>query len=208
MDWSIRRITKAGQKVPADAPVQLFHSFLRVVAAVRDENIADCLIVNNDQTMVLFSHGNKVTFAPRGAKQVAGEGFEEKRAFTLMVGVSLGGEVLPFQAIYQGASVSRSLPKKTAPLYSHATSTLSMRFEVSKTTTHWSNLDTMKSYVTHILVPYFRVHIEQLQLPDDQRCLWLVDVWSVHRSEAFRNWMKASYPWIIINYVPGGCTGL
>ena len=43
----------------------------------------------------------------------------------------------------------------------------------------------MHSYVTHILVPHFNKHKEALGRPD-QLCLWLIDVWSVHRSIEFR----------------------
>lgn len=208
MGYSVRRITKAGQKVPTDADTQLYHAFLRASAAIRDEDISPDLMVNSDQTNIVYAHGSKVTFAPTGDKQVSGEGYEEKRAFTLQVSVSASGKVLPFQAIYQGVDARRSLPSKAAPFRTFATSELGIKFVVSGTSTYWSNLETMKSYVTDILAPYFRAEIERLGLPPDQRCLWLIDVWSVQRSAAFREWVKKTFPWIIINYIPGGCTGL
>ncbi|KAF8227849.1 hypothetical protein L208DRAFT_1491389, partial [Tricholoma matsutake] len=34
-----------------------------------------------------------------------------------------------------------------------------------------------------------------------------IDVWSVHRGEPFRMWMKTEYGWIKIIFIPGGCTG-
>jgi hypothetical protein len=62
----------------------------------------------------------------------------------------------------------------------------------------------MKTYVQHILVPYF----EQYRRDPNQICIWQIDCWSVHRSEEFRNWMYTSYPWVRIHYVPANCTGL
>ena len=33
-------------------------------------------------------------------------------------------------------------------------------------------------------------------------------MWSVHRSEEFRGWMKTNHPNIILDFVPGGCTSV
>jgi hypothetical protein len=41
-----------------------------------------------------------------------------------------------------------------------------------------------------------------------QECLLQLDTWTVHRSQEFRDWMKGKYPWITLEFVPGGCTGL
>ncbi|KAI1781574.1 hypothetical protein LXA43DRAFT_854343, partial [Ganoderma leucocontextum] len=65
----------------------------------------------------------------------------------------------------------------------------------------------MKSYVIFVLAPYFD-HWREFHQRPTQKCIWNIDVWSVHRSDAFRTWMKAEYIWIIVIYVPGGCTPL
>ncbi|KDQ55540.1 hypothetical protein JAAARDRAFT_133764 [Jaapia argillacea MUCL 33604] len=65
----------------------------------------------------------------------------------------------------------------------------------------------MHSYVTKILVPYFNKHKKRLNHLG-QCCIWLIDVWSVHRSQAFQDWMKEKYSWIIIFYIPGGHMGI
>ena len=114
--------------------------------------------------------------------------------------------MLPFQAIYSGKSPA-SLPTSTAPGYSKATGDLKFRFEYSKSDNHWSTMETMKSYVTNILVPYFESHRANLKLPN-QICIWQIDCWSVHRSLEFRSWMATTYPWIRIHFVPANCTGL
>ena len=35
-----------------------------------------------------------------------------------------------------------------------------------------------------------------------------LDVWTVHRSHDFTGWKAVNYPWIVLEFVPGGCTGL
>ena len=134
-------------------------------------------------------------------------GKDEKRAFTLMVGISMSGEVLPFQAIYAGMT-DRSLPTHNAFNYTKATQDLKFVFECSgKKDSYWSTMKTMKSYVTKILVPYFESHCQQLNL-SNQTCIWQIDCWSVHQSLEFRSWMQGNCPWIQIHYVPANCTSL
>ncbi|KAL7277451.1 hypothetical protein ACG7TL_008372 [Trametes sanguinea] len=208
LDWSLRRATRPGHKFPQNVEDVCLKFFLRNAIVVRDENVEDgCFIVNSDQTQVLYSSGHKLTYTPCGSKQVAVVGTDEKRAFTLMVGISASGEVLPFQAIYQGTDSSRSLPSRTARGMAEAQE-LGFLFELSRTRTYWATLETMKSYVMKILVPYFEKKKRQFPHRKKIKCIWNIDVWSIHRSEEFRTWMKTSYAWIIVIYIPGGCTPL
>ena len=66
----------------------------------------------------------------------------------------------------------------------------------------------MKSFVIVILVPYFITEKEHLSLDPLQECIWQLDIWSIHASPKFQTWMFDNYPWIILNYIPGGCMGL
>jgi hypothetical protein len=66
----------------------------------------------------------------------------------------------------------------------------------------------MTDYFTDILVPWFSKAKQRLNLPESQTCIVYLDVWSVHRGIQLRTWVKATYPWIELHYVPGGCTGL
>jgi hypothetical protein len=43
-------------------------------------------------------------------------------------------------------------------------------------------------------------------LPADQKCLLLLDVWTVHLLPAFRGHIEEKYPWIFVLYIPAGCT--
>lgn len=187
MGWSLRRTTCAGQKIPINADELLLKMCLRAAAAIRDENILDVFVVNTDQTQVVYATDGKLTYNTIGDKQVQVERKDEKRAFTLVVGVSMSGEVLPFQSIYHGHS-PRSLPSSDAAFMDRAQD-LGFRFKYSETDTYWSTQKTMRTYVTYILVPHFEKHKQRLGRLD-QLCLWLIDVWSVHRSIEFRQWMR------------------
>ena len=206
LQWCMRKPTKASQKVPIDAESQIELSFLRHVLTFRDAPIQHAAFrVNMDQTQVVYQMGGGLTFEVIGASQVPVLGLEEKRAFTLVVAVSGLGELLPFQAIFQGKTI-QSLPKKNAR--GHAESDkLGFIFEYSGTGTYWSNLETMKTWVQKILVPYWRAKMVEFNIPS-QECLLQLDVWSVHRSREFKGWMKLEYPWILLEFVPGGCTGI
>ncbi|KAG9084848.1 hypothetical protein FS749_004912 [Ceratobasidium sp. UAMH 11750] len=205
LNWSFRRPTRAAQNTPANLKSVLRHAFLRLACVIRDEEVPSCCIVNADQTQVVYSHGCEYTWTQQGAKQVSTVGKDEKRAYTLVVGVSNSGSALPFQAIYPGLTRA-SLPQESASGYVKAKE-IGMLLELSMTKTYWATQATMRSYVERILVPYFREQIQAHGLPEDQRCIFQIDAWSVHRSAEFREWMASSYPWIGLQYIPGGCTG-
>ena len=147
-----------------------------------------------------------MTWTQTGSKQVAVVGMDEKRAFTLLVSVAADGTILPFQAIYQGKT-KQSLPVVGAPNYNDAMES-GFKLEFSGTKTYWSNQETMRTFVNDILAPYLERRKAELLLPPHQKSLWQIDVWSVHRSKEFQGWMRTNHPKILVDFVPGGCTGV
>jgi hypothetical protein len=204
--WSERRATRAAQKLPDNWEDLCKRAFLRIAYSIKEEDIPPELFVNSDQTQVVYAQGSKLTWAPTGSRQVTVIGEDEKRAFTVTVSVSNSGTLLPFQAIYQGQS-SKTCPSESAPDYGSAKAA-GFRFESSKTKTYWSTHETMHFLVEKILVPYFSEQKAKLGLPESQKSIWQIDVWSVHRSKEFRTWMKTHHPNIILDFVPGGTTGV
>jgi hypothetical protein len=142
----------------------------------------------------------------KGEKQVATMGMDEKRAFTLVPSISASGELLPMQTIFHGKT-SASCPSKGARRYNEAKDQ-GFKFEPSQSHTYWSTQATMQLLVNDIIAPYFDRKKEELGLPPTQCSLWMIDCWSVHKSEEFRGWMKTRHPTIIISFVPGNCTGV
>lgn len=184
MHWTLQRATRTGQKIPINVDELLHRTTLCAGATIRDEDILAVFVVNTDQTQVVYSSGRQLTYNICGEKQVEVEGSEEKRAFTAIVGISMRGEVLPFQVIYQGSDQKQSLPKLSANILQQAEE-YSFCLKLSKTKTYWSTQETMRTYLTDILAPYFTKHKDALG-HSNQKCLWLIDVWSVHRSIELR----------------------
>ena len=59
--------------------------------------------------------------------------------------------------------------------------------------------------VDEITVPYFSKQKAKLGLPETQKPIWQIDVWSVHRSKEFHDWMKAHHLNIIPDFVWQAC---
>ena len=206
LEWSYRKVTRAAQKLPENWEDQCERSVLRKAYIIKEHNIPAELYVNSDQTQVTYAPGDKMTWAETGAKQVSLTNTDEKRAFTVMVSVMSDGALLPFQAIYQGKT-SRSCPSPSSPHYQDVLDT-GFQLVCSGTDTYWSNQQTMKLFVNDILAPYYDRKKADIGYPPSQKSLWQIDVWSIHRSDEFRKWMKGNHPTIIIDFVPGGCTGV
>ena len=110
------------------------------------------------------------------------------------------------QVIYTGKT-HRSRPSPSSLHHANLTAAGFLLQELG-TTTYWSNLETMKTFVNEILAPYFECVKREKGLLVTQKSLWMIDVWSVHRSKEFRTWMRVSHPNILLDYVPGGCTSI
>ena len=206
MHWSKRKGTQAAQHLPENWEDICERSFLRDAYIIKEEDIPATLFVNSDQTQAVFAPRDKVTYAATGSKQVQVQGEDEKRAFTVLVSVASDGTALPMQAIYSGKT-NRSRPSPNSPHYQDLLEA-GFLIEESGTKTYWSNQKTMESFVDKILAPFFEKEKTKLGLPTSQKCLWKIDVWSVHRSKSFRNWLRSKHPTIILSFVPGGCTGV
>jgi len=206
LNWSIRASTRAGRKFPPNANDILRKAALRIAYITKHEDIPSVLMANSDQTQVVLAQGCDVTYAPTNSKQIATIGSDEKRAFTVLVTLTNDGKLLPFQSIHKG-STSASLPAKEARSMTDAVAE-GFLFESSKTPTYWSTQETMRHFVDTILAPHFEEEKKALGLPRDQRSLWLIDCWSVHRSKEFLTWIGHHHPTIIVVFVPAGLTGL
>ena len=131
--------------------------------------------------------------APKGAVQVNGQGFDDKRGITMLLTVTMNGALLPPQVIYQGKT-DRCHPKKAR---------FPSGWHITHTPTHWSNVETMHQYLKNILLPHIKDVRSSLGLPD-QKAILILDVFAPHRDETFRDALKAAN--IKVIYVPAGST--
>ncbi|KAI0312855.1 hypothetical protein OF83DRAFT_1046391, partial [Amylostereum chailletii] len=125
-------------------------------------------------------------------------------ALTVTVSVSNHGKLLPFQAIY-GGKTDQSSPNRTTPNYDN-TINAGFLFQHSGTATYWANQATMQDFINRVIAPYFSRMKTKLGLPLQQKSIWQIDVWSVHRSLEFRDWLKKKHPTILLLFVSAGCT--
>jgi hypothetical protein len=102
MLWSEQRATRAAHKLPEDWESLCLRALLCIAYGIKEEDIPAELFINSDQTQVIYAQGSKLTWTKTGSRQVTVIGEDEKRVFTVVVSVSNSGELLPFQAIYQG----------------------------------------------------------------------------------------------------------
>jgi hypothetical protein len=201
--WSEQRATRAAHKLPTDWDAQCLCSFLCIAYRIKEEDIPSELFVNTDQTPVVYAQGSKLTWAKTGSKSVTVIGEDEKCAFTVAMSVSNSRELLPFQAIYQGYS-TKTCPSKSAKDYG-AADAAGFHFGFLKSKTYWSTQEMMRLLVDNIIKPYLSKQKAKLGLPESQKSMWQIDIWSVRCSQEFRNWMWATHPNILVDFVPGRC---
>ncbi len=99
MKWSERCATREAHKLPENWEDLCEKAFLRLAYTIKEYDIPEELIVNTDQTQLVYAPGSKLTWTKSGSKQVSIIGLNEKRALTLVVSVACGGELLPMQSI-------------------------------------------------------------------------------------------------------------
>jgi len=71
---------------------------------------------------------------------------------------------------------------------------------------HWSSQKTMQQYVSEIIMPYAEACIRKHRLHADAHVILVLDVWSVHKSEEFRLFLRTHHPRIHLVFVPANCT--
>ncbi|HEV7738636.1 MAG TPA: hypothetical protein VGO47_14845 [Chlamydiales bacterium] len=82
------------------------------------------------------------------------------------------------------------------------------KFTFSGSNNHWSSHKTMHELVDEIIAPYFETRKRELGRPIQQKSIWFIDRWVVHRSREFLDWMREHHPSIIVLFVPANCTGV
>ncbi len=163
MQWSLRRSTRAAQKTPVDWQEQCTKTHICLAYVVKEEDVPAELIVNSDQTQLVYAQGTKVTWKKSGSKQVSVIGEDEKCAITLLVSIACSGTLFPLQSISQGHTMW-VCPKPTALNYDKCQAA-AFPFEFSRTQTYWSTFHTMCLFVQHIFAPYFEAQKLWLNLP-------------------------------------------
>ena len=206
LGWSEQTSTCPAQKLPENYKQILANLFLHQAYIICDHGIVPQLQVNTDQTQLHYQMGGKCARNKAGEKQITTMGMEEKHAFMLIPSISASGELLPFQAIFF-SKTAESCPQHSTRNYNRAV-LLGFKFKPSHSKTYWSTQATMVLLVTDIIALYFDHQNKELGLPNSQSVMWMIDCWSVHRSQEFSDYMREKHPTIIISFIPANLTGL
>lgn len=198
LDWRWRARTTAASKLPADWEAQGVLMAKRIGALMQMHEVHTSLVINTDQTGVKLVPSSAWTYEKRNSSSVATIGAEDKRQITVCLGSALSGDLLPLQLIFQGKT-ERSLPEKTA-------ASVASLCHLTFSENHWSNQATMQQYISEIIMPYAELSIRKHRLAADAHIILVLDVWSVHRSEEFRRFLRTQHPRIHLVFVPANCT--
>ena len=166
---------------------------LDMEVVVSMDEIPKELIINFDQTGIHYVPVSDWTMAEEGAKRVELVGKDDKRQLTAVFAGSMSGEFLPPQLVYQGKT-TRCLPHYDFPSDWHIT------FSAN----HWSNEDTMKKYITYIILPYIHKKRKELKLASDYPALLTFDNFKAQCTHAILTLLDQNNINVVL--VPANCT--
>ena len=135
------------------------------------------------------------TLEVQGTKQIDMIASDDKREVTVLLAVSLSGELLPPQVIYAG---------KTD--WCHPSVSVPQGWNVTHSLNHWSTKDTMLEYADKVLKPYMEHQRQKLSLSAETPGLCIFDVFAAHRCKEFTKALDEGG--IKHVFIPAGCTGL
>jgi predicted nucleic acid-binding protein len=196
MNFSWRSRTTAAQKLPNDWRERGLLMAKRIAVNVKQYSVHPSLIINMDQTGLHLVPSSTRTYAWKASKEVPVIGAEDKRQITCCIASSMSGHMLPLQLIFTGKT------KKCLPNHTPASTAASVHLTHSQN--HWSNQTTMQEYIAQVIVPYGKEQAQKHGLIDHHIIL-ILDVWAVHKSVEFRQYLR-QHPNIHLVFVPPNCT--
>lgn len=159
----------------------------KISTAVHENDIPESLIVNLDQTPLSYVSPGKYTFDLKGSKTVPVKGIDDKRQITATFAISLSGEFLPLQVIYEGKT-KRCLPKYQFP----------KEFDVTFSENHWSNTEKSVSFFENVIFPYFKKVRKAVGYPDEQKSLVIMDTFKGQDNEDIAKLCKKNHCLLVI----------
>ena len=127
-----------------------YHSINEIV---KSHNIPPEMIINIDQTPIPFVLISKYTLDKRDPSRISVPGTADYRPITGTFGITMAGDFLPPQLIYQGKKYN--FPKE---------------FHLTQTPNHWANEKTSVDFLELVLITYIEKQRKDLNLS----CPWLL----------------------------------
>lgn len=141
--------------------------------AITQHNIPPELVLNADQTPCSYVSVGRMTMAPRNSSAVPIKGLTDKRNITLTFVISLSGNFLPMQIIYQGktpASQPRGFKFPNG-------------FAISQNPKHYSNKTETLTLIDKVIKPYVEQKRKDLKLQPTQKALLVWDVFKGQKTD-------------------------
>lgn len=157
------------------------------------EEIPYELVINWDQTAIHYVPVGSWTMEKEGAQRVEIVGKDDKHQITAVLAGSLTGDFLPPQLVYQGMT-KRCISTVNFP----------QDWDITFSSNHWSNENTMEDYILKILVPYIINKRKELKLREDQRALVIFDQFKGQITDKILSLLAQNNLDIVI--VPANCT--
>lgn len=192
-----RVITTKTRELPIDF-AQKKDTYISIGARLIYEfSVPDELIINVDETNVLFVARAKYTFAVEGAKKVRSIGVgEDKAQITATLGVTASGGVLPVQMIFGGKTIACHPGRGKTPT--------PVGFYFDHTESHWQTPASYMRYIENVIVPYKNNVIASMGLPSNQVTILKHDLHYSHKDQDVLALLVLSN--IKPLYVPPACT--
>ena len=148
----IKRKGSTKEKVEVKNFETINSQFLQdIVNTATMEEILSQLIFNWDQTGINLVPYSSWTMEKTGKKRVGVNGLNDKRQITAMLCGSIDGDFFPLQLIYAG-KINRCRPSYV----------FLEEWNITHSSNHWSNEDTMVEYIQKVMVPYVESVREEL----------------------------------------------
>lgn len=197
--WKLRRraVTTKMREQPDDL-AEKRETFTRIATAIlRESNVPAELVINCDETGILFISRANYTYALQGAKRVRAIGVgKEKPQYTATLAVTESGNVLSTQLIFKGKT------NAAHPGGKDAVPPDGIYFD--HTESHWQTVKSYLDYLQKVILPYKTNVIRELSLPENQKCILKHDLHYSHKDQQVLDYMREHN--IIPLYVPAGCT--
>ena len=173
-NFSRRAGTTTRPPVPRGMYEECKLSFLTDIdKCINKHNIPPELVLNADQTPSSYVSVGRMTMAEKNSKSVPIKGLTDKRNITLTFVISLAGEFLPMQVIYQGKTKA-SLPRNFV---------FPKGFCLTQNPKHYSNEEETLKLIDSIINPYLVKTRQQLKLPPTQKAILIWDVFRGQTTE-------------------------
>ena len=190
----VKRKATSKAKVPIENFEEHKKAYLQdIKLVVSMDEISEDLVINFDQTGINYIPVSDWTMEAEGAKRVEVGSKDDKRQFTAVLAGSMTGEFLPPRLIYQGKT-PRCLPQHQFPPDWHITYSIN----------HWSNEDTMKEYIDHIILPFVNDKRKALKLSSEYPALLTFDNFKAQITPAILTLLDQNNINVVL--IPPNCT--